>query len=46
MKRFNSFWVYALVLAVFVALIVWRMQRQAEVGSEAPASVGSEGVRP
>lgn len=38
MKRFNSFWVYALVLAVFVALIVWRMQRQAATPEGAAAT--------
>lgn len=39
MKRLNTFWVYALVLALFVALIVWRMQRQAAADdAAAPAS--------
>lgn len=35
MKHFNKFWVYALVLLVFIALIIWRMQRQS-AAADAP----------
>ena len=38
MKHFNKFWVYALVLSIFIALIVWRMQHQVPVDAPADGS--------
>ncbi|MGK0362676.1 MAG: hypothetical protein ACI9U2_004997 [Bradymonadia bacterium] len=42
MKHFNKFWVYALVLSIFIALIVWRMQSQRVTDGSAPPSTPTD----
>jgi hypothetical protein len=45
MKHFNKFWVYALVLSIFIALIIWRMQRQSAASADQPQNAQEQPAR-